>query len=87
GGTVRWLQPVSQAPGELNLTVGLDYDQSRDDRRGYQNFNGDQLGVKGKLRRDEVDTATSLDPYLQASWAIDAWTLQAGVRHSTMKME
>ncbi len=87
GGTVRWLQPVRQAPGELNLTVGLDYDQSRDDRRGYQNFNGDQLGVKGKLRRDEVDTATSLDPYLQASWAIDAWTLQAGVRHSTMKME
>ena len=87
GGTVRWLQPVSQAPGELNLTVGLDYDQSRDDRRGYQNFNGDQLGVKGELRRDEVDTATSLDPYLQASWAIDAWTLQAGVRHSTMKME
>ncbi|MGG2035266.1 TonB-dependent receptor [Pseudomonas paraeruginosa] len=65
----------------------LDYDQSRDDRRGYQNFNGDQLGVKGGLRRDEVDTATSLDPYLQASWAIDAWTLQAGVRHSTMKME
>ena len=47
GGTVRWLQPVRQAPGELNLTVGLDYDQSRDDRRGYQNFNGDQLGVKG----------------------------------------
>ena len=87
GGTVRWLQPVRQAPGELNLTVGLDYDQSRDDRRGYQNFNGDQLGVKGELRRDEVDTATSLDPYLQASWAIDAWTLQAGVRHSTMKME
>lgn len=87
GGTVRWLQPVRQAPGVLNLTVGLDYDQSRDDRRGYQNFNGDQLGVKGELRRDEVDTATSLDPYLQASWAIDAWTLQAGVRHSTMKME
>lgn len=84
---MRWLQPVRQAPGELNLTVGLDYDQSRDDRRGYQNFNGDQLGVKGELRRDEVDTATSLDPYLQASWAIDAWTLQAGVRHSTMKME
>ncbi|MBF8778239.1 TonB-dependent receptor [Pseudomonas fulva] len=87
GGTLRWLQPVSAAPGELTLTVGVDLDRSRDDRRGYQNFIGDRLGVKGELRRDEVDTASSLDPYLQAHWQLGAWTVDAGLRHSTLKLD
>ncbi|EPL05247.1 TonB-dependent receptor [Pseudomonas sp. CF161] len=87
GAGVRWLQPVDGVPGELTLIGGLDYDQSQDDRSGYRNYSGNQLGVKGELRRDEVDTARSLDPYLQANWAIDRWTLQAGVRHSTMELD
>ncbi len=86
GGTLRWIQPVADAPGNLTFTVGADYDQSKDDRRGYQNFSGDQLGVKGELRRDEQDTATSLDPYLQAHWEIGNWTSELGLRYSTMKM-
>ena len=87
GGTLRWIQPIQAAPGDLKITFGADYDQSRDDRRGYQNFSGSQLGVKGELRRKEQDTATSLDPYVQAHWELDRWTVDAGVRHSTMKME
>nr|WP_238474448.1 TonB-dependent receptor [Pseudomonas cavernae] len=87
GAGVRWLQPVSSAPGELTLIAGLDFDRSEDDRRGFQNFIGSQTGIKGELRRDEVDTATSLDPYGQANWAIDNWTIQAGLRHSTMQLE
>lgn len=87
GGGVRWLQPIHGVPGELTLIGGVDFDQSRDDRRGYQNFSGDLLGVKGALRRDEVDTARSLDPYIQANWAIDRWTVQAGLRHSSMELE
>lgn len=87
GGTLRWIQPVTGVPGELKFTVGADYDQSRDDRRGYQNFSGTTLGVKGELRRDEVDTATSLDPYLQAHWQWERWTLEAGLRHSSMRMK
>jgi iron complex outermembrane receptor protein len=87
GGTVRWIQAVHAVPGELKITFGADYDQSRDDRRGYQNFSGSQLGVKGELRRDEEDIATSLDPYIQAHWELGRWTLDTGVRHSTMKME
>ncbi|ABY99410.1 TPA: TonB-dependent receptor family protein [Pseudomonas putida] len=86
GGTLRWIQPVVEVPGNLTFTVGADYDQSTDDRRGYQNFSGDQLGVKGELRRDEQDTATSLDPYLQAHWEIGNWTSELGLRYSTMKM-
>ena len=87
GGTLRWIQPISAAPGNLTLTVGADYDRSRDDRRGFQNFSGDTLGVKGELRRDEKDTATSLDPYVQAHWELDRWTFDAGLRHSSMQME
>ncbi|WNW13276.1 TonB-dependent receptor [Pseudomonas sp. DTU_2021_1001937_2_SI_NGA_ILE_001] len=87
GGTLRWIQPIQGVPGELTVTTGVDYDRSRDDRRGFQNFSGDQLGVKGELRRDEIDTATSLDPYIQARWLLDNWTFEAGLRHSSMKME
>lgn len=87
GGTLRWIQPITAVPGALTLTFGADYDQSRDDRRGYQNYSGTQLGVKGELRRDEIDTATSLDPYIQAHWELDRWTLDAGLRRSSMEME
>ena len=87
GGTLRWIQPISAAPGALTVTVGADYDQSRDDRRGYQNYSGNVLGVKGELRRDEIDTATSLDPYIQARWELERWTFDAGLRRSSMEME
>lgn len=87
GGTLRWIQPVLAVPGHFTFTVGADYDQSTDDRRGYQNFRGDQLGVKGELKRDEKDIATSLDPYVQARWEIGNWTSELGVRYSTMKMK
>ncbi|MGY4531562.1 iron complex outermembrane receptor protein [Pseudomonas sp. TE3786] len=83
GGSLRWLQPV----GDLDLVFGLDYDQSQDDRQGYQNFSGNQLGVKGELRRDEIDTATSLDPYAQATWTYGNWTVQGGLRYSTVEIE
>ncbi|MFI7802421.1 pesticin receptor precursor [Pseudomonas sp. DD1] len=87
GGGVRWMQPIDSVPGELMIITGLDFDQSEDSRHGYQNYNGNTLGVKGELRRNEIDTARSLDPYIQANWAIDRWTLQAGVRHSTMELD
>ncbi|MEN0106242.1 MAG: TonB-dependent receptor [Pseudomonas sp.] len=83
GGSLRWLQAV----GDIDLVFGLDYDQSEDDRQGYQNFVGNTLGVKGALRRDEKDTATSLDPYAQATWKIGDWTLQGGLRYSTVEID
>ena len=87
GGSVRWLQPVDGISGDLRLVFGVDYDQSRDERRGYENFSGSQIGVKGNLRRDEVDTVTSLDPYAQATWNIGNWTLQGGLRYSTVEVD
>lgn len=87
GGSVHWLQPITNAPGDLTLITGLDYDRSQDDRQGYSNTLNGVHGVKGALGRDEIDTATSLDPFVQANWLLGDWTLQAGLRHSTMKMD
>ena len=87
GGSVHWLQPINSAPGDLTLIAGLDYDRSQDDRQGYSNTVNGVQGVKGALGRDETDTATSLDPFVQANWLLGDWTLQAGLRHNTMKMD
>ena len=88
----RWIHTLAVGAGELTVTGGVDYDRSEDDRQGFKNFIGPfpaptALGVKGALSRDETDTITSLDPYLQASWKLDKWMLQAGIRHSNVKFE
>lgn len=83
----RWIHSLNAGGGDLTLTGGIDYDRSEDARKGYQNFIGSTLGVKGALKRDETDTVTSLDPYLQASWSLGKWLLQAGVRHSRVEFE
>ncbi|NMG45111.1 TonB-dependent receptor [Aromatoleum toluvorans] len=88
----RWIHTLAAGPGELTLTGGIDYDRSEDARKGFENFLGranapTALGVKGRLRRDETDTVTSVDPYVQASWKLEKWTLQAGLRHSDVKFE
>lgn len=87
GAAARWIHTLAAGPGELTLTGGVDYDRSEDDRQGYENFIGATRGVKGALRRDEIDTVTSLDPYFQASWKLDRWTVQAGLRHSHVEFE
>jgi len=43
------------------------------------------LGVKGELRRNEDNTLWNLDPYLQASYAInDALSVDVGLRYSNV---
>ena len=61
----------------------LRYDDLDEGRRGYLNFIGNELGVKGQLRRDENDTVYDLDEYLQLQWdPTTRWRLEAGVRNS-----
>lgn len=83
----RWIQPFDLGSSLLTLTAGLDYDFSRDDRQGYENFVGSTLGVKGNLRRDERNEVTSLSPYIQAAWQLGKLDLQAGLRHNQVKFE
>ncbi len=70
---------------DIQLIAGLAFDAMTEDRKGYQNFLGDRLGVKGELRRDEDNTLWNLDPYLQASYHFTPdWTLDAGLRYSNV---
>lgn len=67
------------------LIAGVAVDAMTEDRKGYQNFLDDRLGVKGELRRDEDNTLWNLDPYLQASYHFAPdWTLDAGLRYSNV---
>ncbi|MFI8610887.1 TonB-dependent receptor family protein [Pseudomonas sp. NPDC077649] len=87
GASNRWIQPFDLGSSLLTLTAGLDYDHSRDDRQGFENFVGSTLGVKGNLRRDERDEVSSLSPYVQAAWQLGKLDLQAGLRHNEVRFE
>ncbi|HEX6735938.1 MAG TPA: TonB-dependent receptor [Azonexus sp.] len=82
GLTGRWIGRFDVAGGRLTTTLGFDYEESTDDRRGYENFIGSTLGVKGRLRRQEDDRVSSNGQYVQAEWQGERWTFSGGVRHS-----
>ncbi|RSZ55194.1 TonB-dependent receptor [Massilia atriviolacea] len=86
GADINWLSVRQLAGGKLSTTIGVDYGRSKDQRQGYENFIGNQFGLQGKLRRDESNTVSSLDPYAQAEWQGGDWVLSAGLRHSRMKV-
>ena len=74
--------------GALSLTAGIAAERLDEDRQGYENFVGSTLGVTGRLRRDETNTLTAVDPYLQAEWRTGAqWRWLAGLRYSTLRFE
>jgi iron complex outermembrane receptor protein len=87
GFNARWRLQREWQGGQLNLSAGLAGDRQTDLRRGYQNFVGSTLGVTGALRRDETNSATSLDPYAQAAWRIQDWTFEGGLRRVGARFE
>ncbi|MDB5905931.1 MAG: TonB-dependent siderophore receptor, partial [Massilia sp.] len=87
GADINWVSVRHLGDGKLTTTIGIDYGHSSDDRRGYENFIGNQFGVKGALRRDEKDLLSSADPYLQAEWQSGLWVLTGGVRHTRLSVE
>nr|WP_228129194.1 TonB-dependent receptor [Pusillimonas sp. T7-7] len=85
GADLRWTSRLALAGQPLTLIGGVAYDTLTEDRLGYENFVGDQLGVQGDLRRKEVNELWNIDPYVQASWQFaERWTLDAGLRYSTV---
>ncbi len=86
GADLRWTSNTTLAQAPLELVAGLSYDRMNEQRRGWQNFIGSELGVKGALRRDEDNAVSNVDPYLQGVWKVaPSWSLTAGVRHSSVK--
>lgn len=89
----RWTGKFTEAPIPVTVTAGIALDRVQEDRKGYENFVGPvddptQYGVKGKLRRDEKNTITNADPYVQASWQLaPTWTLDTGLRYSRVKFD
>ncbi|MFC4929174.1 TonB-dependent receptor family protein [Massilia sp. GCM10023247] len=87
GADLQWLAVRQVYGGKLSTTAGIEYGRSEDDRQGYENFIGNEFGVKGALRRDETDTLSNLDPYLQTQWEGGPWVLSAGLRRSSLKVK
>lgn len=87
GANLRWRHDRTEGAGRLTWTAGLASDVQRDERRGYENFIGNVLGVQGRLRRDETNRARTLDPYAHIEWDTAAWTWTAGVRHSRVRFD
>jgi len=72
----------------LDLVVGVNADRQRQHRTGYENFVGTTVGVRGRLRRDQIDIVQNVDQFAQAWWQWSPrWSLLAGVRHSAVRFE
>jgi iron complex outermembrane receptor protein len=83
---LRWSWQGTLAGRPLEATVGANADRQRQDRQGFENFVGDTLGVRGRLRRDERNTVENRDQFAQLYWTFaPRWSLLAGVRHSEVE--
>ncbi|WP_256777731.1 TonB-dependent receptor [Stenotrophomonas sp. Ste86] len=86
GGDARWSWHGDWAGRPLDLVIGANADRQAQDRRGYENFVGDQVGIKGRLRRNQADRVENVDQFAQAWWQWSPrWSLLLGVRHSTVR--
>jgi iron complex outermembrane recepter protein len=73
------LRYFHDATSKLRFSVGAEYEQMAEHRRGYINNLGDQ----GALKRDEDDTVSSAGLYAQAEWKFaERWALHGGLRSS-----
>jgi len=83
----RWRLDRAMGDGaRLGLVAGLSWARQNEQRNGYENFIGDRLGVRGRLRRDESNMAESVEPYLQGDWSTPLWTLSGGLRYAHVRM-
>ncbi len=85
GADVRWTARTRLAGAPFTIIAGVAYDELDEHRLGYQNFIGPVLGVQGALRRDEKNDVANSDQYAQAAWELGRWTLNAGIRNSSVR--
>lgn len=86
----RWTLADERA---AQLVAGAALEESSEDRRGFENFSGDpnaptQLGVTGRLRRDEKNTVRNTDVYAQGELEFARnWLGTLGVRSGKVRFE
>ncbi|HWA14075.1 MAG TPA: TonB-dependent receptor [Burkholderiales bacterium] len=84
GAGVRWTHQAEVASRPFTVTVGADYDQAVDQRKGYLNNDGEQ----GALKRDEENTVDSYGAYVQGEWKVaERWTVSAGLRYTDVSFD
>lgn len=92
----RWTGKFTELTVPVTVTAGLALDRVQENRKGFKNYTGtasdtstpDAIGIKGELRRDEKNTITNIDPYVQATWKLaPTWTLDTGLRYSRVKFD
>lgn len=67
------------------VAVGVEASWLDEARRGYENFVGEQLGVRGRLRRDEDNRVRNREAYVIGDWQpADGWSLLGAVRHTRL---
>jgi iron complex outermembrane receptor protein len=82
---------AANTSGALTWALGVDLDRARDDRKGFENFvqrgTITELGVRGNLRRDELNTQRANDFFGQFNWQLQPdLSLHAGLRRSDVKI-
>lgn len=88
GGELRLAGDATLAGRTLAWTAGAGWEGLEQQRRGYENFVGSTLGVRGALRRDERNRVASFDQFAQADWRLaERWSLLAGLRHSRVRFD
>ncbi|MEP7156335.1 MAG: TonB-dependent receptor [Betaproteobacteria bacterium] len=83
---------VTSAMGNWSWTAGAEMDKAAENRRGFENFIGSGatqvLGVRGKLRRDELNEQHDLDSYVYADWAFaPSWKAHAALRSNHIEFQ
>jgi iron complex outermembrane receptor protein len=85
GVDAQWIARTRAFGGPLTFTAGVMADELKEHRRGFQNFVGSTVGVKGALRRDEDNRVRSFDQYAQGTWESERVSFTAGLRHSVVR--
>ena len=86
GADLRWSWRGELASKPFEFTAGANFDRQDQQRRGYENFIGGTLGIKGALRRDESNRVRNVDEFMQAWWKFaPRWSLLVGARHSEVE--
>jgi iron complex outermembrane receptor protein len=66
------------------MTMGVDYDNMYERRRGFVNNNG----IAGELKRDEDDRVFDFDQYAQLEWRFaPRWRVSTGLRHNRVAFD
>ena len=71
-----------------SIALGVEAVRLDETRRGYENFVGDRLGIRGRLRRDERNRVDAFDLYGAGDVRFgDDWTVSLSTRRAALSFE